>query len=364
MAKSIVFVLHGVGEYGSHWIEDDTSAVQGLKKVVKRYEFFQSHSLDSYVEFVPILYDDVFEQILKSWSDQARALEAIPIVPAYVERVAEFVGGFGEEKWWLKTGLDVALYWGFRLIQRRVVLRVLSQMTERIAEARRDSTEYSFHVLAHSLGTAVAHDALHHLGTERWLRADGGLVKEECEGASYMKAINSLKEVVGVSNPFHPRLFGFESITMLSNVSVLLQVSENPYASIVRPGSARDDNAYTRVFINVDHKQDPISILGNFRVPFGWKPGGLNLQLNHLDGPIENIHDASHYVAHPFVHLRLFNQYVDPFAVGDTDVEKALKYDREKVMSEDELAHELTAKLKDKRDFGDWFTKVISGLTS
>lgn len=362
MAKSIVFVFHGMGEYKANWIGEETSVVQALRKAAKQYAFFQGQSLDSYVEFVPILYDDVFERILQHWDDQATALtKAIPVMPDRVDKILAYLGDSTEEKWWLKTGLDVLLYWWFRLFQQRVVLRVLAQMTERIAKTAGSNNEYSFHVLAHSLGTAVAHDALHHLGTEKWLQAyehkDLGsrdLQRANQERAGYTKAIKSLEDASGVSNPFHPRLFGFDSITMLANVSPRISVSEDPYASIVRPGSALEDNAYARVFINVGHKYDPFAAFGGFKMPLGWEPGGLDLEVKHLDGDIGEIHDASHYVAHPFVHLRLLKRYVNPFEISQADVDEAKKYDRRKSLTAQAATDALAGGIGDLTGFIQW----------
>lgn len=330
MAKNIVFVLHGIGQYTDGWINVQSSAVPVLKAVLKQYPFFTGKSLDTFVEFVPILYDDVFERILKLWASQAEALRSsIPVIPEFAEKVIDLMGEADDDKWSLKTGADVALYWGFRLFQQRVILRVLAQMTAKIAETIASSDHVpDYHVLAHSMGTAVAHDALHHLGTENWLTQlkDAPLDDKDSEAAKaerekYLKSLERLRELKGTGNPFNPRLFSFESITMLSNVSGLIHPSEDPYRSIVRPGNGGDENAFAKNYINVNHKFDPISIIGNFKMPEGWKMrGGLDLVMDHLVGDPESIHDAAHYVRHPDLHLRLLSLYVDPYTPSNEDI--------------------------------------------
>jgi hypothetical protein len=60
MAKNIVFILHGIGEYDKDWLQADSTAAHQLREDAKNYGFFEGKSLDAYVEFVPVLYDDVF----------------------------------------------------------------------------------------------------------------------------------------------------------------------------------------------------------------------------------------------------------------------------------------------------------------
>jgi hypothetical protein len=71
----------------------------------------------------------------------------------------------------------------------------------------------------------------------------------------------------------------------------------------------------------VNHKFDPISLIGNFEMPAGWEfANGFDLELDHLVGNVEQIHDAAHYISHPNVHLRLLTQYVDSYSPTADDV--------------------------------------------
>jgi hypothetical protein len=334
VTKNIVFVLHGIGQYTDGWIDMESCAVPALKKAARSYSFFEGKSLDSFVEFVPILYDDVFERILKHWADLGEGLSSsIPLMPKFAKQVNDLMKQADEDRWSLKSGADVALYWGFRLFQQRVVLRVLAQISTRVADTiGATSLMPEYHVLAHSMGTAVAHDALHHLGTESWLAQLRKAPLDDPDGdaarvdrAEYLDGHSRFAEIR--NNPFDPRTFKFSSITMLSNVSGLIHPSANPYESIVRPGSATDHGAYATNYFNVNHKFDPIALLGNFRMPAGWAfANGLDLQLDHLVGNVEQIHDAAHYISHPEVHLRLLTQYVDSYAPTADDVSQAAAF--------------------------------------
>ena len=352
MAKNIVFVMHGIGEYDQDWLADHSSAAYQLRRAAKDYGFFEGKSLDTYVEFVPILYDDVFKRILKHWHDLGGELAAaVPNMPGAAEKAVNLLQQADGDQWAIQFAGDVVLYWGFRLFQQRVILRVLAQITEKIAETiTADDVVPGYHVLAHSLGTAVAHDALHHLGTEDWLAAlkqaplDADADAEaKAERDRYVNSVAQLRDKLGVANPLHPKRFQFESVTMLSNVSGLIHPSESPYHSIVRPGTSNDESAYTQNYVNVNHKYDPVSLAGNFKMPQSWTlQGGYDLRVDHvLD---VNIHGAAHYVAHPNVHLRLLQFYVDPYAAGSEDLKAIARF--QKAHGIENLAADLKQQVK------------------
>lgn len=336
MAKDIVFVLHGIGEYTSGWIDGESCAVPVLREVIKQYPHFENRTLDSYVEFVPILYDDVFQRVMGHWKALADGLsQSVPVMPGFMDGALELMSGATKSDWAHTHGVDVALYWGFRLFQQRVVLRVLAQMTRKIADTiAQPEGRPHYHVLAHSLGTAVAHDALHHLGTEAWLARlkdakfdddDGHAAASERD--TYVDAVSQLRQ--HTPNPLSPQRFKFETITMLSNVSALIHPSTSPYHSIVRPGSSSDMGAYAQVYFNFNHKFDPVSIAGNFVMPDGWKiVGGVDTKLDHIYKDPKNIHDAAHYVRNPKVHLALLAFYVNDYTPSNKDKEQVGVFER------------------------------------
>jgi len=356
MSRSIVFVLHGIGEYSDTWLDNKSSAVTALKKGAENCEFFKNRSLDSFTEFVPILYDDIFDKVIDHWSDLASGLNsAVPVMPSAPGKVLEHVEAINQDQWWKRTGLDVVLYWGFRLFQQRITLRVLNQITGKIADSIDSAAPTtSFHVLAHSLGTAVAHDALHHLGTEQWLQSVP-VENLDSEGSEEVvkeqKRLNEnlswLKGHYGHRNPFAPDVFVFKSVTMLSNVSGLIYHAENPYRSIVRPTTSQTSDACCFSYLNINHKYDPISHAGSFKMPKSWKLNGdgIDVWLNHVIDDPRNIHDASHYTSHPDVYLRLLQHYVEPFFANDADLNLITSFKRRHDLKRDDSA--LKNKLED-----------------
>jgi hypothetical protein len=186
------------------------------------------------------------------------------------------------------------------------------------------------------MGTAVAHDALHHLGTESWLTAlkgarfeDEDATEAETDRKMYLEGLENVQEATHRQMPFSPSHFAFQSITMLSNVSGLIHGAESPYHSIVRPGTPGDMGAFAVNYFNVNHRFDPISAIGDFKMPAAWAfGGGRDIRLDHVMDQIKDIHDAAHYVLHPDVHLRLLVQYVDDYAPSDEDVNQIAVFNK------------------------------------
>jgi hypothetical protein len=332
MAKDIVFVLHGIGKYDREWLSETTGAVHALKESAREYAFFENNSLDNFVEFVPILYDDVFQRIMTDWSTKAKGLkDSIPVMPNLATEVLSFVEDLDEDDWEKTFAADVVLYWGFRLFQQRVSLRVIKQIVDKVAAvAAAGGEKPDYHVLAHSLGTAVAHDALHHLGTESWLDSLAARQvaekdeKARAEQQAILLVLEQLKGNFGTSNPFSPRLFSFESITMISNTAGLIHANEGPATSIVRPGTATEHGAYARTYINANHVADSVSIATTFKPPPDWDfaggfsdVGATHFLPNDAIADIKDvgawIHSAAHYIANPNLHLRLLAMYVNPY---------------------------------------------------
>lgn len=347
MAKDIVFVVHGIGEYDEQWLSDKSGAVHALREAAKEYPFFQTTPLENHVEFVPIVYDDVFQRITRHWSDLAEDLKSsIPIMPGLADEVLSFVEELDEDDWEKVFAADAVLYWGFRLFQQRVSLRVIAQIVDKVAETIAAGNERpDYHILAHSLGTAVSQDALHHLGTETWLESLAARHAAEtnaevkAEQAALIEAVEQLRQNFGESNPFAPSLFSFESVTMISNVSGLIFSNDGPATSIVRPGTASEHSAYTKTYINANHVADPVSIVSNFEAPVDWDfaSGYRDLDFEHFI-PDDNIrgvtdvatriHSAAHYIAHPNLHLRLLTMYVDPYRTTSDDAKAVRNFNR------------------------------------
>lgn len=313
MARNIVFLIHGVGQHTTDWTDIVGGPANALRAAAKNYSYFNTHPLDEAVEFVPIRYDDIFDRILTGWAESARKLREIggafsPMLDSGIAFMAKADSGTPV----IAVGGDVPLYKGFRLFRHRVLMRVIAEMASTIAARTQtgQGTPPSFHVLAHSLGTTVAHDAIHSLGTEEW--PEEPLASErDPEGVRKEKGTFDAAKVTGA---FRNGTFRFGSLFQVSNTSGLLHTTAvSPLESIVRPGQ------YLQTFFNVDHAYDPISKVRPFAVPATWGAMARTLAVRHLYEP--NIHGFAHYLLHPQVHVSIFKQLCPDFQL--TSAEKA-----------------------------------------
>lgn len=298
MAKHVCFLVHGVGTHEPVWAEAVHGPIETLKEASRQYAYFQDRPLEDKVDFVLLHYDDVFSDAVARWRADAAAIQGLglagpaeslfPWLPAADSEAQSF--------WWTHVA-DVALYRLTRTYRQQVRTRVLEQMASRV-EAEPGPPRCS--VLAHSLGTAVAHDCLHLLGTVRW---------------------------GGNANPMSPRHWRFENFFMVANTSRLLQTDDSQvkkaYESIVRPGAVEDPASYCAAYWNFRHEADPIPYPRMFE-PVGWK-GYTGVAVRHFLDP--NIHALSHYLLHPRVHIPILRRLVHSRVVTPAEEAQAVNPD-------------------------------------
>jgi hypothetical protein len=325
MAKSVLFLLHGVGDHDAKWADKDTEGgpTLALRRAWRRYSHFQrtKQELEEFVEFVPILYNDVFDTILEGWSDlPAKAYSLGGSAPnGACQAALEACEEAGNDKNKLiRYGGDVVLYKAFRLFAQRVQMKVIDAMTEIIAPriAAVGEGRVRFFVMAHSLGTTVAHDALHHLASEDWLKAE----PEADARADWEEKARRYRGFLGAGQPFRPPALVFDAVFMVSNTSRLLYTTDrDPYSSWVVPYDGTLGNCGH--YFNFDHVLDPISKFGRFRMPDAWKAKGAGtdiINLEHLHAV--NLHAYDHYLNHPRVHLQVLSQLVPSFEPTGEDL--------------------------------------------
>lgn len=313
MARNIVFLIHGVGQHTADWCDIVGGPANALRIAAKNYSYFTARPFDEAVEFVPIRYDDIFDRILAGWAEASGKLREIagtfsPMLDSGLMFLSKADSGSPA----VAIGGDVPLYKGFRLFRHRVLMRVVAEMASTIAARTQtgQGTPPSFHVIAHSLGTTVAHDAIHSLGIEEW--PEEPLASErDPDGVRKEKSSFDAAKSAGV---FRNGSFRLGSLFQISNTSLLLHTTAvSPLESIVRPGQ------YLQTFFNVDHAYDPISKVRPFAIPASWGAMARGVSVRHLYEP--NIHGFAHYLLHPQVHASIFKQLCPDFHL--TAAEKA-----------------------------------------
>jgi len=324
MAKNVLFVIHGIGEQRSDWASSPDGPITALNEAAQNYDRFKGKDLSEFIEFIPIRYDDIFDKILKGWGDLGSQLQGLPMAPLVTQAVLKVLEKANDPNVFLTYGCDVPLYRGFTLFAQRVQARVIAKIARAIADRASPTggAPVQFSVLAHSLGTTVAHDSLHLLGTEKWPGGDddaGNAYSTAEERKELGDASCALRAKLKVSgNPFSPEHVRFQHIFMLANTSALLHTTPgDAYSTIVHPLNGGNCTN----FYNLTHSLDPISRIAAFTVPGTWKQA-QSAMLNHLYDP--NVHGFAHFIRNPDVHLPILAGLVNGYEADD-DWEKALE---------------------------------------
>lgn len=322
--RSVVFLIHGIGQHKKGWSKADDGPIAALETASKNFSCFNDRSLNEQVEFVEITYNDIFDKVLAQWDSLATSLRSSLAgkMPKFLDQLTEHLSKVGDGNTFIDFGGDVLLYRGLPIYARAVRLRVQASIASKIAK----STHANFGIIAHSMGTTVAHDALQQLSTNQWLNPNKK-VKELANFSEEKKQaiIKSLEKHQG--NPFSPKVENlWKAIFMVSNTSRLLHTTEkNPYKSVVRSGAFNDESAICTSFYNVDHKLDPVSKIKPFENP-NWPNLPIMItDLNHIHDL--NVHGFNHYLSHPKVYRRIFWEFAPDFnrscyTRGQTLIEK------------------------------------------
>ena len=283
MAKHVIFLIHGMGDFADGWskdgIQSQISALYSSYKIAKDLPFEQSF------RFEEITYNDRFDGLRKRWkSDSAAVLAQFKkdgIEKGVGTELARAGGALGADNFLGTHVLDIGLY-KLTTVGESIRTHVANRILDTLLKDRSgDIPRWS--IIAHSLGTAVAHDTLHALFTQ----TIGG------------------RTLQGVTKA--------HALVMLANVSrVLEQPSVDVYRSVTRPG-ALPGSGVCRHFINAKHDWDPFPRVKEFRPLDDWPD--VQTRQEHRYVPVKinaiqqkNVHGFSHYLSNPKVHVEFFRR--------------------------------------------------------
>ncbi|HKK06685.1 MAG TPA: alpha/beta hydrolase [Gammaproteobacteria bacterium] len=307
--KPVLILVHGMGKHPpGAFAKEFTAAIHETLHQVDGYE---STDINTLVDIQEFNYDGFFDEIRKKMKNQAKPvaerlgainqLAGLSWGPGLVLKLSSFEANYGKDKFFYTHCLDVIFY------ATLLGAKVRVDAARKIAQIVRDNApEKKIHVLAHSLGTAVAHDTLSQL-----YRGD-------------FVANDDIPDLDLVTH----RL---KSVWMVANVSRLVNsVTDisDPYKSTVRPGP----DGCTDYLRNVHHELDPFTLIKSFHP----KNDGSWVPRDHFDfaySDIEtsavtdiNTHDFSEYIKNPKVALPLLRtvcRIVPSRANSDDIYEKA-----------------------------------------
>lgn len=297
MAKHLILFFHGMGKHAENW------SVEAWKTLKTAYDRASSNGMFER-RFAPIeiTYDSVFNAQRDSWSNQAANLTALfkdsGAPSAAISRIVDLHGSVGKDSFFTTHVLDVLLYRYFEIVRSKVLKTVVVQIQETLLGSTPQGGVLNWSIVAHSLGTSVAHDALH------WLHQ-----KTKDGGGN-----------VSIRN------FASSTGLFVANVSKLLEKSPPALESMVRPSMQRTNGIFD-YYLNARHLLDPIPKPNSFRPPYDWldeatrgavPPRFQQIEISELTGT--NPHALEHYLANPKVHVPFFRAlHDDPDFVSDAD---------------------------------------------
>ncbi|HEU4628722.1 MAG TPA: hypothetical protein VFS08_03225 [Gemmatimonadaceae bacterium] len=297
---SILFVVHGMGRHPVDWAGQAVARLAGAAEAYG-YSWLTEHGgLDRHVAVVPVRYDDIFDRYLGQWGSSAEALGArarelgvdLAGILGWLERADETE----RNVFWTHL-VDVVLYRFFSIVTAEVRLRVREAIATTLEAAGRDGQLIGASVLAHSLGTAVAHDALALLGGQ------------------------PIPTPHGPSEAWMAGSFTFANLFMCANVSRVLETEPKVYRSVVHPPTAGPGPSYVDAYYDFRHRFDPFPVVRPF-APVGW--GARYVRVESGEQVLDfNVHTLEHYLEDPRVHVPILRALVGRWAVTDAEWEAA-----------------------------------------
>lgn len=239
-------------------------------------------------EIEMVHYDPIMQEIVTRWQNEANALGTLADQVG-ADEVGSLVGwlkgaGKTDGNFIWSHAADVLLYRLSATVRQRVIVHVAKQIVEGVTRQYDEHQRSKWSVIAHSLGTAVAHDALDML---------------------------AVGNVPGLPvSPFDPRVEQAQVIAMVANVSRVLEHGFDVYRSAVQPGRAGQSGRSSLRFLNFRHFLDPFTIPRMFR-PQNWPDAETvaagryeYVEVEHIHQV--NVHDVCHYLRNPAAHIPLF----------------------------------------------------------
>jgi hypothetical protein len=311
---NVLFLLHGVGRHPSGWASDPVAALQ---KAMQLYPtcFEAGKTLADYVKPIEIRYDDIFDTVLDRWLQLANALPAAGGAFSWTSKVSELLQKAGDDRnTFARFGGDVLLYAGFALVARAARLRVNALIASTIYEENAAAIQEQrslprFGLVAHSLGTTIAQDALYQLATGQWITEEHNLAAEVAQAAAAagltQQQKNSLSGALVSARPAGTLAVNLHGLFLVSDTSPVLH--QSGYYSELQTHGVYDGHAVW----SVNHELDPVSHVGG-AFTGRWRPDRKDVRLKHFHD--RNIHAFAHYLSHPALHGEIFRLLVPQFS--------------------------------------------------
>lgn len=276
MNKPIVLVIHGMGTHEPGDLKKDI--IEGLNEAAKNFEL-NDFDFNEKVEFFQFNYSTFLDEIRQRDANQASSIaEHLTLLQGHglgeniVVKLTEFFADFDEDDMLYSHWMDV-VYYGLMFWGEKIRVDFAKKINDVMIEANRGNRDV--HIIAHSLGTAVAHDTL------------AKLFRNDVDITSEVPGLDIAK-------------FRIKSLWTVANVSRLLNLLNDiadPNKSIVNA----TDNGCCDYLVNIRNIYDPFTWVKQYNRDEG------NYQLLEVDTVRNlNTHDINEYMAAPLVSAYIF----------------------------------------------------------
>ena len=285
-----LFLVHGMGVSGENASAWSAPWEAALRKLMAHYKSRAGITFPDDLILAPITYGDALDQWRDRWNKAAGDIEKQLgdngiSAPKGLDSALAALKKAGKGQFFWTHWMQVILF-RFSLIARTEVLaRVTSQLQTQITEARAKDPFATFHVLAHSLGTAVIQQTLQRMADPKVPPAEGGFAG----------------------------LFTISSLFMVANVSrTLSDPPDDVYSSLASPQALGvPPDRCVQKYVDVRHHLDPIPQV----IPFEpkWALGNLDFdpvefsEFYDLKDFPSVVHNMLHYLKSPALHQRLLS---------------------------------------------------------
>jgi len=278
MSKKSLIVVHGMGKHTETSVRQEIT--EALKTVFSRYSSLKSKNPKTEIDISVFAYGHYFEDYRKAVADRrdiVTALQSVSsefggLLPEAALEIAKLDESITEDSMFSTHWLDVILY-RFSLLAEPIQLALAEHVAAEVVQ----NGGPNVHVLGHSLGTSVLHDALARLYGPEPMDVKLSTVRDK-----------------------------LSCVHMVANVSRSLQSFRKAGASEVRPVLGCCSN-----FIQYRHTLDPIPQVkpfsptdnGGWVTPKIWKDNYRLVEPSAVTSA--NVHALGHYLLDPEVHLPL-----------------------------------------------------------
>ncbi len=289
MANKVVLLVHGMGTHKKGEIIKNFKS--GLGDRAKSFGL-DSSTLLKKVDYKEYNFSEKFDAIRKQFAENAQArakgfkyLGTQGFAESLVTQLTNFEAKFGKDQFFYTHWLDVVLY-GTMYFGEKLRVEFITEFDK----LRKKYGHANIHIVCHSLGTALVHDAL-----AKYYR----LHPDPFDDIPDVKAGD----------------FNIASLWTFANVSRLVNLLNDltdPYQSTVKTG----DEGCTMQFFNVRHRYDPFTWFKTYKKTM---PDGSNYTFKTIRKV--NTHDFYEYITEPTVASSLLSVIYDA-AVSDQHFEE------------------------------------------